>query len=122
MPPGGQGARKDVCSVVNMTVSSFEAREVRIAGKHLRCQVCDYTRFFGREASLSTGASTTFGQDWANATANCLICEQCGFVHWFVRTHSTGVAAEDTTLAAEIEGLRQRLEAEYGESLEKTRS
>jgi predicted nucleic-acid-binding Zn-ribbon protein len=105
-----------------MTVSSVEAREVRIAGKHLRCQVCDYTRFFRREASLSTGASTTFGQDWANSKANCFICEQCGFVHWFARTHSSGVAAEDTTLAAEIEGLRQRLEAEYGESLEKTRS
>ncbi len=106
-----------------MTVSSVEAREVRIAGRQLRCQVCDYTRFFGREARLTTGASL-FGQDWTNSKANCFVCEQCGYVHWFVRTRSVGAAAEDTTLADEIENLRRRLEEEFveDEALEKTRS
>ncbi len=102
-----------------MTVSSIEAREVSIAGHQLRCQVCDFTRFYAREARLSTGASA-FGQDWMNSTADCLVCEQCGFVHWFVRTHSTALAAEDTSLAEEIENLRRRLEEEYDASLEPT--
>ena len=95
-----------------MTVSTIEAREIRIAGHQLRCQVCDYTRFYEREARLSTGASA-FGQDWMNSKADCLVCEQCGFVHWFVRTHASSLIAEDTTLADEIEDLRKRLEAEY---------
>jgi hypothetical protein len=101
-----------------MTIPSVEAREVNVAGHHLRCQVCEFTRFYRREAQLSTGAS--FGQDWANSKAECFVCEQCGYVHWFVRTRPVGVAAEDTALAAEIEVLRRRLEAEYEESLEPT--
>jgi predicted nucleic-acid-binding Zn-ribbon protein len=92
-----------------MTVSSVEAREVRIAGQHLRCQVCEYTRFFRREARLTTGASL-FGQDWTNSKADCFVCEQCGYVHWFVRTRALGAAAEDSTLADEIENLRRRIE------------
>ena len=95
-----------------MTLSNIEAREVRIAGHQLRCQVCDYTRFFRREARLTTGAAF-FGQDWANSKANCYVCEQCGYVHWFVRARHVGASAEDSSLAAEIEDLRQRIEAEY---------
>ena len=102
-----------------MTVSISEAREVSIAGHQLRCQVCDFTRFYEREARLSTGASA-FGQDWTNSKADCLICEQCGFVHWFVRTHSATLMVEDTSLAEEIEELRRRLEAEYDATLEPT--
>ncbi len=100
-----------------MTLTSIEAREVSIAGHQLRCQVCDFTRFFRREARLSTGASA-FGQDWTNSKAECMVCEQCGFVHWFVRTHAVAASAEDTTLAEEIETLRRRLEAEFEASAE----
>jgi len=101
-----------------VNASSVEAREVQIAGKQLRCQVCDYTRFFRREAGLSTGASNVFGQDWASSQASCFICEQCGYVHWFVRARAAAMAAEDTTLADEIENLRKRLEAEFSEDNE----
>ena len=101
-----------------MTVSSVEAREVRIAGRQLRCQVCDYTRFFRREARLTTGASL-FGQDWTNSKANCFVCEQCGYVHWFVRTRALGAAAEDSTLADEIENLRRRVEDEFAAESER---
>ena len=102
-----------------MTVPRVEAREIRVAGRQLRCQVCDFTRFYEREARLSTGASA-FGQDWTNSKADCLVCEQCGFVYWFVRTHASSMIAEDTSLAEEIESLRQRLEAEYDAALEPT--
>jgi hypothetical protein len=27
---------------------------------------------------------TFFGLDWANRTARCLVCERCGYVHWFL--------------------------------------
>jgi len=100
-----------------MTLSSIEAREVSVAGHQLRCQVCDFTRFFRREATLSTGASA-FGQDWTNSKAECVVCEQCGFVHWFVRTAGVTPTAEDSSLADEIESLRRRLEAEFEASAE----
>jgi predicted nucleic-acid-binding Zn-ribbon protein len=103
-----------------MTNQSIEAREVTVAGHHLRCQVCEFTRFYRREARLTTGASF-FGQDWANSQAECFVCEQCGYVHWFVRTRTVGTAAEDTALAEEIEILRARLEAEYEDQLEDAR-
>ena len=112
----------DIYSVVKMTISSIEAREVTIAGRQLKCQVCELTRFFRREARLTTGAAL-FGQDWANSKANCFVCEQCGYVHWFVKTRSHGAAAEDSSLADEIENLRRRLEAQYeAETLEASRS
>jgi len=112
---------------VKVNASSVEAREVQIAGRQLRCQVCDYTRFFRREAGLSSGASNAFGQDWASSQASCFICEQCGYVHWFVRARAAAMAAEDSTLAQEIEALRRRLEADEdeitaAETLESTRS
>lgn len=87
----------------------------------MRCQVCGFTRFHRREAELTHG-SAFFGQDWTNSKADCFVCEQCGFVHWFAKTRSAGVATEDSELAAEIEQLRQRLEADYAETLEVTGS
>jgi hypothetical protein len=101
--------------MLDCEMMSLEAREVKIAGNQLRCHVCDYTRFFRREAGMSTGTSSFFGQDWANSKASCFICEQCGFVHWFARTQTASMAAEDTTLAREIEALRKRLEVEAAE-------
>ena len=99
--------------------TNLEAREITIAGRHLCCQVCEFTRFYRREAELSTGASF-FGQDWANSKADCYVCEQCGFVHWFVKTRSHTATEENTALAEEIEDLRQRLEAAYADELEIT--
>lgn len=104
-----------------MTTSNLEAREISIAGRHLRCQVCEFTRFHRREAELASGASF-FGQEWANPKADCYVCEQCGFVHWFVRTRSVAASAANTELSEEIEELRQRLEAAYAEELETSRA
>lgn len=103
------------------TPSNLEAREITVAGRHLRCQVCEYTRFYRREARLTAGASF-FGQDWSDSQAECFVCEQCGYVHWFMRTRTVGVASEDSELSAEIETLRARLEADYAEELETTSS
>ncbi|MEX2393433.1 MAG: hypothetical protein WD826_03025 [Actinomycetota bacterium] len=96
---------------------NLEAREISVAGHALRCQVCDFPRFYRKEAELTTGAAF-FGQDWTNSKADCFVCEQCGFVHWFVRTRTASHSVVDGELAAEIEELRQRLEATYEESLE----
>ena len=61
-----------------------EAKPVKILGNPMRCEICHHTRFFQREGKIPTTAMTFFELDWANASATCLVCEQCGYVHWFL--------------------------------------
>jgi transcription elongation factor Elf1 len=53
-------------------------------GKELTCLVCGADRFFSREALLNTPGMTFLKLDWANATASCRVCEDCGYIHWFL--------------------------------------
>ena len=53
-------------------------------GEQLRCQVCEFEKFFHREAKLNTTLMTLFNLDWANATAECWVCGRCGYIHWFL--------------------------------------
>jgi len=49
----------------------------------LRCVSCQFTDFSQAEFLLNTRGMTMFDLDAFNATANCLICRRCGFIHWF---------------------------------------
>ncbi len=60
------------------------AREEIVAGEKLCCLVCDNQKFFRRNAQLNTAMATFFNFDWANKSALCLICDQCGYIHWFM--------------------------------------
>ena len=60
------------------------AEEVEVVGKPLRCEICHHKRFWRRKAQLNTAVASFFGFDWANAGATCLVCEQCGYIHWFL--------------------------------------
>jgi hypothetical protein len=63
-----------------------QAEEVRILdGEPLKCCVCQHARFRSRDAMLNTKGATFFQVEWLNRTANCYVCERCGFVHWFLR-------------------------------------
>lgn len=57
---------------------------IEVLGKPLACLVCAGTLFHTRRAQLNTAAATLFDLDWANKSANCIICEQCGYIHWFL--------------------------------------
>ncbi len=61
-----------------------ESTTVEVAGIQLRCVICQYDRFWKREAQLNTSVATFFGFDWANESGTCYICEQCGYIHWFL--------------------------------------
>ena len=54
------------------------------SGKELACLVCSGTRFYIREALLNTPGMTFLNLDWANATAQCKVCADCGYIHWFL--------------------------------------
>ncbi len=54
------------------------------SGKELTCLVCGGNRFYIREALLNTPGMTFLNLDWANATAQCKVCADCGYIHWFL--------------------------------------
>jgi hypothetical protein len=57
---------------------------VNVAGVDLRCQVCENDKFFHRRAQLNTAMMSLFDLDWLNPSAECLLCSNCGYIHWFV--------------------------------------
>lgn len=60
------------------------AEEREVVGQPLRCEICHHTRFWQRRAQLNTAVATFFNFDWANPSAECLVCEKCGYIHWFL--------------------------------------
>lgn len=62
---------------------STQSEKVIINGKVLKCLVCQHNEFWEREAQLNTAAASFFGFDFANPTGRCVICDNCGYIHWF---------------------------------------
>jgi len=60
-----------------------ELQNVKVLGNDLKCAVCGHNEFWQREAQLNTGLAELFGLAWANTSAACVICGNCGFIHWF---------------------------------------
>jgi len=58
--------------------------QVTVAGLQLRCEICKHDRFWHRKAQLNTAVATFFNFDWANPSASCLVCDHCGYIHWFL--------------------------------------
>lgn len=63
---------------------SKEAREVEVRGKQLVCPVCGETKFWERRTLMNTAGATFFGFDWANKEAQNYICDDCGYIFWFI--------------------------------------
>jgi predicted nucleic-acid-binding Zn-ribbon protein len=61
-----------------------EPKSYEVLGKVLKCQVCGHDEFSKREAQLNTAGMSFVNLDWANASAVCFVCEQCGYIHWFL--------------------------------------
>ena len=67
-----------------MGLFSREAQTVEVAGRRLQCQVCGYGLFWHERAQLHGGLATFLGMEWTSPTADCYLCGQCGYVHWFL--------------------------------------
>lgn len=63
-----------------------EPGPVEILGTPMRCEICGEDRFYQREGKIQTTGMTFFELDWLNASANCVVCARCGYVHWFLPT------------------------------------
>jgi predicted nucleic-acid-binding Zn-ribbon protein len=64
--------------------SQPQIQSYTVGGKALQCQVCSHDKFWQREAQLNTATATFFGFDWANKSAVCYVCDNCGYIHWFL--------------------------------------
>ncbi len=58
--------------------------EVFIRDIRFICQVCGNNLFWRREGQLNTAIASFFKFDWANPSAVCIICSECGYIHWFM--------------------------------------
>lgn len=58
--------------------------QIEILGKTLQCQVCSHTYFWRREVQLHSAVATFFKLDWTEPSADCYVCSNCGYLHWFL--------------------------------------
>ncbi len=55
------------------------------AEMQISCTHCGYEYFGQGKALLNTRGMSFFDLDWLNADATTLICNRCGYIHWFGR-------------------------------------
>ena len=58
---------------------------VDVKGRPFRCQACGHDQFWRQRAQLHSGIATFFQLEWASPTCTCVICSDCGYVHWFMQ-------------------------------------
>lgn len=72
--------KKGIEAAANVT----DQKEFKVADKQVVCPHCDNTLFYTGSALLNTTGMTYLKLDWANKSANTLICRNCGNVQWFL--------------------------------------
>ncbi len=55
-----------------------------VAGKKLECTICKSTLFWTRKTLMNTVGMSFLNLDWANKNATNYVCDNCGYVHWFI--------------------------------------
>jgi predicted nucleic-acid-binding Zn-ribbon protein len=61
-----------------------ESRERIVTGNRLQCPICRHKRFWERKTLMNTSGMTFLGFEWANRKATNYVCENCGYVYWFL--------------------------------------
>jgi len=61
-----------------------EVKQRIVKGNKLACNVCKHDKFWSRTTLMNTSKMTFFKLDWANKSALNYICDNCGYVHWFM--------------------------------------
>lgn len=65
-------------------MAELESKTRLIKGNKLECVVCKNDTFWERRTLMNTPGMTFMKLDWANKTAQNYICDNCGYVHWFM--------------------------------------
>jgi predicted nucleic-acid-binding Zn-ribbon protein len=64
-------------------IKSNEPIQVEIHGKIFQCTACNNDRFWKDEAQVNNWFTTFLGLDWIDRSAIYLVCDNCGYMHWF---------------------------------------
>jgi predicted nucleic-acid-binding Zn-ribbon protein len=65
-------------------VNMQQPQAYKIGDVELKCLVCAHEFFWHREVRLTEGVLTFDYPAWKNRYALCLVCEKCGYIHWFL--------------------------------------
>ncbi|KYP79243.1 hypothetical protein [Ferroacidibacillus organovorans] len=60
------------------------AERYTIKDHELHCPICSHDHFYTRHTLMGTAGKSLFDVNWMNPEADNYICEQCGYVLWFL--------------------------------------
>lgn len=63
-----------------------ENKKIFVNGKQLECLICGGTHFTIGKSLLNTRGMAFLNLEWANSEAINYICEECGYILWFMET------------------------------------
>ena len=62
----------------------IDASSVEVDGHKVQCLLCRHPTFQQRKSHLDMALVHSMNPDWVNREAYCLVCDHCGFIHWFL--------------------------------------
>lgn len=71
--------------VESVNLSNEKANFYSVDGHQLQCQICGHDQFWYRKTLMNTPGVTFLGMEWANKQAENYICNNCGYIMWFMR-------------------------------------
>ncbi|HAB18308.1 MAG TPA: hypothetical protein DCE44_17940 [Verrucomicrobiales bacterium] len=71
---------------ITMSLTSLKtnAASVEVDGHQLKCLMCGHESFHKRRSHIATALVTSMNPEWMDRQASCLVCDHCGFIHWFL--------------------------------------
>jgi len=60
-----------------------EPEQVSVHDRPLQCAVCRHDTFYRRQSQLPGRMATILNLEWTAPVCDCVICSECGYVHWF---------------------------------------
>lgn len=75
----GEEDFKEIMQGSTSKISKYQSEP----GVQIICMHCKNEHFLEGNALLNTRGLTFFGFDWLNESAATLMCNRCGYIHWF---------------------------------------
>lgn len=61
-----------------------EPTHAEVDGHRLKCLMCHGESFHKRHSHVDVSLSTAMNPEWADRQVSVLVCDHCGFIHWFM--------------------------------------
>jgi hypothetical protein len=68
-----------------MSVLKTQPEQVQMDGHSFRCLMCSHESFHRRKTHFDTALLTGLNPTWSDSPCYCLICDHCGYIHWFLQ-------------------------------------